>query len=105
MEDNTTSSVFGLDLGGFFGDIGNKVAQSKGYDDLYGLATGEAAKNVARLTTKPGADVKQTPAVIQPGAWSQQIAAVTPFKLNLSNSQLLLLGLALAGGIYLIARR
>lgn len=105
MEDNTTYSAFGIDLGGLFEDIGNKYASTKGYQSIYDLGVGETAKNIARLTDKPGSDTKQTPATIQPGEWSQQIAAALPVKLNLSNSQLMLLGGAAILGIILILRR
>lgn len=105
MDDNSTFSAFGIDLGGFFGDIGNKYAQSKGYGSIYDLGVNEAAKNVGRLVDKPGEDVKQTPAVIQPGAWSEQLNSVLPVKFSLTNTQIALGALVGLGVIYLLIKR
>jgi len=105
MEDNSLSSIFGINLGDAFDDIGNKYAASKGYSDLYSLGVGEAAKNVARLVDKPGADTKQTPAVIAPGEWSKQIQAALPFKVELTNVQMALGAVVLVGVVYLLIKR
>ena len=103
--DNTLGSIFGSDLGNIFSDVGNKVAKSKGYDDLYSLAIGSASSEIMRQVDKPGGDTKQTPAVIQPGEWSQQISKSLPFEVKLSNTQLALAGLVAVGVIYLIIKR
>lgn len=105
MNDNSLTSLFGVDLGGVFGDIGQKYAESKGYNDLYSLGIDSATKNVARLVDKPGEDTKQTPAVIQPGEWSRQISAALPFKIELSNMQIALGALVGVGVIYLLIKR
>lgn len=107
MEDNTTHSVFGIDLGDFFGGIAQQVAKKKGFDspEAYIQGTAADALNKARLTREAGQDTKQTPAVIQPGAWSQQISKALPFQLNLSNSQLAIGAVILVGAIVLLARR
>ena len=105
MNDNSLSSIFGVDLGDVFGDIGNKYAESKGYSDLYSLGVGEASKNIARITDKAGGDTKQTPAVIAPGEWSKQISAALPFKVELSNTQMILGAVVLAGVVYLLIKR
>lgn len=105
MDSNSLFEGFDVNFGDLFGDIGNKYAQSKGYGNVYDLATGEAAKNLGRLTDKPGEDVKQTPAVIQPGAWSQEISKALPFEVSLSNTQLMLAGLVAVGVIVLLIKR
>jgi len=107
MEDNTTQSIFGLDLGGFFGGVAQQVAELKGYDNPEAAVTGEAAKalNTARITSAPGADVKQTPAVSTPGAWSQAIQKALPVGIKLSNGQMLLVAVAGVGILYLLLKK
>ena len=105
MNDNSLTSIFGVDLGNVFSDVGNSYAKSRGYGDLYALGVGEATKNVARLVDKPGADTKQTPATIAPGEWSKQISAALPFKVELSNMQIALIAIVGVGVIYLLIKR
>ena len=74
-----------------------KVANQKGYDNVGDLLTGSAAKNIARITDKAN-ETKQTPPVVEPTAYVQEMLAEQS-PLGISNGKLLLIG----GGIVIAA--
>lgn len=85
-----------FDLGVFVEEIGDKVANIKGYDSLEDLAVGGAAKNIARVTANANT-TKQTPPVVQPTPYAVQFMTEQGM-LGMSKGQMLLLG-----GIGLVA--
>jgi len=93
-----------FDIGDFIQQVGDTVANQKGYDNLQDLAIGAAAKNVTRITDKPN-EVKQTPPLQTPGAYSLELLSAQKGPLGLTTGQMLIIGAIGAGIIFLAVRR
>jgi hypothetical protein len=89
----------GFDFGSFAQQIGDAVANIKGYDNVQDLAIESSAKNLARLTSGPGADVKQTPPTLAPTAYTMELLGEKKY---FGLSQLQLLAIAGVGAVIVV---
>ncbi len=92
-----------FDFGSFVSEIGDKVANLKGFDSIEDLAIEKTAKNIARVTDKVN-ETKQTPPVITPTAYSKEFLAEQGY-LGMSKGQLLLVGAMAIFALAIIVRK